>query len=89
MWSESSKFRGPEPDGSYRSKLEKEGRELVVLDISVACLSLSVKFHRDFLEPLLPVYAHEYLALSPHGMSYDDLEVVCFLASVARSYSYN
>ena len=61
------------------SKLEREGRELVTLDISVACLSLSVKYHRDFLDPLLPVYAQEFLALSPHGMSYDDLEVTCSL----------
>lgn len=62
-------------DTDFPSKLEREGLELVTLDISVACLSLSVKFHRDFLDPLLPVYAQEYLALSPHGMSYDDLEV--------------
>ena len=61
------------------SELEREGLELVTLDISVACLSLSVKFHRDFLDPLLPVYAQEYLALSPHGMSYDDLEVAASL----------
>ena len=89
MTSESSRFRAAGPDGLYRSKLEQEGRELVVLDISVACLSLSVKFHRDFLEPLLPVYANEYLVLSPHGMSYDDLEVVCSLACIGRSYSSN
>lgn len=54
---------------------EHEGRELLVWDIAVACLSLSVKLHRDFLDPLLPVYSHEYLALSPHRISYDDLEV--------------
>lgn len=80
----SESFRFPEGTSSwtdkleshYRSKLEREGYDLVVTDISVACLSLSVKFHRDFLDPLLPVYAHEYLALSPHGMSYDDLEVI-------------
>lgn len=54
---------------------EHEGRDLLVWDIAVACLSLSVKLHRDFLDPLLPVYSHEYLAVSPHEISYDDLEV--------------
>ena len=86
----SESFRFPKHvslfDTNYSTELEREGRELFTLDVSVACLSLSVKFHRDFLDPLLPVYAHEYLALSPHRMSYDDLEVVYALISFGLSY---
>ncbi|KAF9484596.1 hypothetical protein BDN70DRAFT_797408 [Pholiota conissans] len=47
---------------------------LLVWDIAVACLAISVKFHRDFLDPLLPVFAREYLALAPHQLCLEDLE---------------
>ncbi|EKM56708.1 uncharacterized protein PHACADRAFT_93145, partial [Phanerochaete carnosa HHB-10118-sp] len=50
------------------------GREAVTWDIGVACLALTVKFHRDFLHPLYPVVANDYLAVSPHTMEFDDLE---------------
>ncbi|KAF8235373.1 hypothetical protein L208DRAFT_1392520, partial [Tricholoma matsutake] len=43
-------------------------------DIGVVCLALSIKFHRDFLNPLLPVYAYEFQALTPHNLAYEDLE---------------
>ncbi|TFK37714.1 hypothetical protein BDQ12DRAFT_591175, partial [Crucibulum laeve] len=43
-------------------------------DIAVACLALSIKFHRDFLYPLYPVMAYEYLDLSPHKLSFEDFE---------------
>jgi hypothetical protein len=33
------------------------------------------QFHRDFLAPLYPVYALDFLSLAPHAMAYDDLEV--------------
>ncbi|KAG6893927.1 hypothetical protein C0992_008145, partial [Termitomyces sp. T32_za158] len=33
------------------------------------------KYHRDFLHPLLPVYAQELMRMAPHGpVGYDDLE---------------
>ncbi|KIM43949.1 hypothetical protein M413DRAFT_25456 [Hebeloma cylindrosporum] len=57
-----------------RTVLAKDGLDLYLWDIAVACLSLSVKFHRDFLEPLLPVYASEYVAIAPHALGLDDLE---------------
>ena len=78
--------------------LAKDGLDLYLWDIAVACLSLSVKvalhhvfltlkntahedlqFHRDFLEPLLPVYAQEYVAIAPHALGLDDLEVAFHL----------
>ncbi|GJE86300.1 hypothetical protein PsYK624_023800 [Phanerochaete sordida] len=51
-----------------------QGREAVTWDIALACLSLAVKFHRDFLHPLYPVVATDYLAISPHTIQYEDLE---------------
>jgi len=50
---------------------------LIVLFFSCGrVLKLQVQFHRDFLEPLSPVYAQEYLSLTAHGMCRDDLEVL-------------
>lgn len=37
------------------------------------------QYHRDFLPPLLPVYAAEFQALAPQEVSYGDLEVNPFL----------
>ncbi|KAF8884692.1 hypothetical protein BD779DRAFT_770278 [Infundibulicybe gibba] len=48
--------------------------ELVIWDIAIGCMSLSVKFHRDCLEPLVPVLSHEFQALAPHRPSHQDLE---------------
>ncbi|KAI0364211.1 hypothetical protein BV20DRAFT_974708 [Pilatotrama ljubarskyi] len=46
----------------------------VIWDIAVACLAVSVKFHRDVLPPLDVIYALDYVDLAPHDMSFDDLE---------------
>ncbi|KAG5643939.1 hypothetical protein DXG03_009351 [Asterophora parasitica] len=70
----------------FGAELDREGRELVTWDIGVACLALCVKYHRDFLYPLYPVYASEFQAIAPHGtVEYEDLEtahrdVLCALA---------
>lgn len=34
-----------------------------------------LQMHRDFLEPLVPVYSWEFEAMAPHQISYEDLEV--------------
>ncbi|KAG1728382.1 uncharacterized protein EDB91DRAFT_1313973, partial [Suillus paluster] len=47
----------------------------VTWDIALGSLALCVKFHRDFLAPLSPVCADEFLNLAQHSVSYEDLEV--------------
>jgi hypothetical protein len=79
-------FRAGSFDSQSSTTTEEQGHGLLVWDIAVACLSLSVKLHRDFLDPLLPVYADEYLTLSPHGMTYVDLEVIFLFSSVPPLY---
>ncbi|KAG5717617.1 hypothetical protein E4T56_gene5455 [Termitomyces sp. T112] len=60
---------------AFGSELDEEGRRLVTWDVGVACLGISIKYHRDFLHPLLPVYAQEFMKIAPHGpVGYDDLE---------------
>ncbi|KAI0768210.1 hypothetical protein BD413DRAFT_446515, partial [Trametes elegans] len=34
----------------------------------------TTQFHRDVLYPLDVIYAHEFLALAPHELTFDDLE---------------
>ncbi|KAI1792395.1 hypothetical protein LXA43DRAFT_339367 [Ganoderma leucocontextum] len=53
---------------------EQEALEAVTWDLAVACLALSVKFHRDVLFPLDVIYAQEFLELAPHAMEFADLE---------------
>ncbi|PPQ72273.1 hypothetical protein CVT26_006494 [Gymnopilus dilepis] len=68
------------PGGSLESnpwamKLLRTGNFLHnVWAIAVACLAISVKFHRDFLQPLIPVFAKEYLLLSSYALTYERLE---------------
>ncbi|KAJ7084835.1 hypothetical protein B0H15DRAFT_847779 [Mycena belliarum] len=52
-----------------------EGWNLVVWDLCLACLAISVKAHRDVLEPLSPVFSWEFEALAPHDLTYEDLEI--------------
>ncbi|KAG6883300.1 hypothetical protein C0992_009135, partial [Termitomyces sp. T32_za158] len=60
---------------AFGSELDEEGRRLVTWDVGVTCLGISIKYHRDFLHPLLPVYAQELMKMAPHGpVGYDDLE---------------
>ncbi|OAX34809.1 hypothetical protein K503DRAFT_657827, partial [Rhizopogon vinicolor AM-OR11-026] len=47
----------------------------VTWDIALGSLALCVKLHRDFLAPLSPVYANEFMNLACHCISYEDLEV--------------
>ncbi|KAG1868381.1 hypothetical protein DFJ58DRAFT_678805 [Suillus subalutaceus] len=53
----------------------QDGQEAVIWDTALGSLALCVKFHRDFLGPLSPVYAYEFLDLARHTISYQDLEV--------------
>ncbi|KAG5650180.1 hypothetical protein H0H81_000412 [Sphagnurus paluster] len=67
-----SKVDNGEKENQGGFDLDTEGRTLVAWDIGLACLALSVKYHRDFLYPLAPVYAHEFCALA--GVAHEDLE---------------
>ncbi|KAG2346279.1 hypothetical protein BDR05DRAFT_929465 [Suillus weaverae] len=53
----------------------QDGQEAVTWDTALGSLALCVKFHRDFLGPLSPVYAYEFLDIARHSVSYQDLEV--------------
>ncbi|KXN83176.1 hypothetical protein AN958_01753 [Leucoagaricus sp. SymC.cos] len=55
-------------------------------DITLATLAISVKFHRDFLFPLAPIEAADYMDISPHGMSYEDFEHA--QRTVLNTFSY-
>ncbi|KAJ7491061.1 hypothetical protein FB451DRAFT_1124688 [Mycena latifolia] len=52
-----------------------DGWDLVAWDCCLACLAISVKMHRDVLEPLNPVFSWEFEALAPHKLTYEDLEI--------------
>ncbi|KAG6809688.1 hypothetical protein H0H92_015146 [Tricholoma furcatifolium] len=47
----------------WAHELDAHGKLLVTWDLALACLAISVKYHRDFLDPLLPVYAWEFMRL--------------------------
>ncbi|KAI0767274.1 hypothetical protein C8Q74DRAFT_1203943 [Fomes fomentarius] len=62
-------------DTASISSDDQKALEAVTWDIAVACLALSVKFHRDVLFPLDVIYAHEFIDLAaPHKMTFEDLE---------------
>ncbi|KZT63485.1 hypothetical protein DAEQUDRAFT_119444 [Daedalea quercina L-15889] len=55
--------------------LAHDGSEAIVWDCAIACVALSVKFHRDVFPPFYMIPAREWGALAPHTISYDDLEI--------------
>ncbi|KAI0718555.1 hypothetical protein C8T65DRAFT_803825 [Cerioporus squamosus] len=57
-----------------QSSEDQEALEAVTWDVAVACLALSVKFHRDVLFPLDVIYVDEFLDLAPHEIEFEDLE---------------
>ncbi|KAG2002408.1 hypothetical protein CC2G_004601 [Coprinopsis cinerea AmutBmut pab1-1] len=80
------------PDSHER--LEDETREkydpdqeLIVWDIALACLALSVKFHRDFLIPLYPIQSSEFLELARHDINYEEFETAQRDVLAALSHS--
>ncbi|KAJ7684424.1 hypothetical protein DFH06DRAFT_1073089 [Mycena polygramma] len=64
-----------ENDLPFDPAVPAEGWHLVAWDSCLACLALSVKLHRDVLEPLNPVLSWEFEALAPHELSFQDLEI--------------
>ncbi|KAJ7778802.1 hypothetical protein DFH07DRAFT_540215, partial [Mycena maculata] len=56
-------------------EMARDGWPLVVWDVCLACLAISIKMHRDVLEPLSPVLSWEFEAIAPHELSYTDLEL--------------
>nr|GAT54434.1 predicted protein [Mycena chlorophos] len=51
-----------------------EGWRWMLWDAAVACLAISVKMFRDFLDPLYPVLSCEYEYLAPHSITFEELE---------------
>ncbi|KAJ7253327.1 hypothetical protein B0H12DRAFT_594314 [Mycena haematopus] len=64
-----------ENDSPDDPSIPSEGWHLVMWDSCLACLAISVKLHRDVLEPLNPVMSWEFESLAPHTLSYNDLEI--------------
>ncbi|KAH6905150.1 hypothetical protein BKA70DRAFT_1431236 [Coprinopsis sp. MPI-PUGE-AT-0042] len=62
------------PSNYPGSHSHEEFDALIVWDIALACLALSVKFHRDFLHPLYPVQAREFLELARHDVDWEEFE---------------
>ncbi|RDX40830.1 hypothetical protein OH76DRAFT_1365616 [Lentinus brumalis] len=57
-----------------QSSDDQEALAAITWDVAVACLALSVKFHRDVLFPLDVIYVDEFMDLAPHEMDFYDLE---------------
>ncbi|CAL1709591.1 unnamed protein product [Somion occarium] len=60
-------------DHSRMISANDEGAAMI-WDIATACIALSVKFHRDVLQPLVPVFTDEFILMAPHRLTYEELE---------------
>ncbi|KAJ7118976.1 hypothetical protein C8R44DRAFT_789778 [Mycena epipterygia] len=70
----------------YDKSIPLDGWFLVAWDCCLACLAISVKLHRDVLEPLNPVFSWEFQGMAPHEVSYDELETA--QRDVLSAFSY-
>ncbi|KAJ6606177.1 hypothetical protein DFH09DRAFT_1386790, partial [Mycena vulgaris] len=71
----------------WDQSIPPDGWMLVAWDCCLACLAISVKFHRDVLQPLNPVFSWEFEALAPHQLTYEDLETA--QRDILSTFSFN
>ncbi|CAE6429508.1 unnamed protein product [Rhizoctonia solani] len=76
------------PRREVESQYQRRIRERLIEEIALGCLAISTKFHRDFLPPLSPMTADQFLNLlgEEHPVSFDDLELV--QSTIMRSFGY-
>ncbi|KAG8733937.1 hypothetical protein FRC11_014881 [Ceratobasidium sp. 423] len=66
------------PRREAENPYQRRVRERLIEEIALGCLAIATKFHRDFLPPLSPLTADQFLPLlgEEHPVSFDDLELV-------------
>ncbi|PCH37539.1 hypothetical protein WOLCODRAFT_167571 [Wolfiporia cocos MD-104 SS10] len=69
-----SAVSSPESPTRKEQQLQLDGQQALTWDIALACVTLSVKFHRDVFLPLYSIPANNFMLLAPHSLSYEDLE---------------
>ncbi|KAJ1310547.1 hypothetical protein OPQ81_007277 [Rhizoctonia solani] len=76
------------PRREVENPYQRRVRERLIEEIALGCLSISTKFHRDFLPPLSPMMADQFLNLlgEDHPVSFDDFELVQNM--IMRSFGY-
>ncbi|CAE6344999.1 unnamed protein product [Rhizoctonia solani] len=76
------------PRREVESPYHRRVRERLAEEIALGCLVIASKFHRDFLPPLSPMLADQFLDLlgEEHPIGFDDLELV--QNTIMRSFGY-
>ncbi|CAE6434732.1 unnamed protein product [Rhizoctonia solani] len=76
------------PRSEVENPYQRRVRERLIEEIALGCLAIATKFHRDFLPPLSPLTADQFLPLlgEEHPVSFDDFELVQNM--VMRSFGY-
>ncbi|CAE6441482.1 unnamed protein product [Rhizoctonia solani] len=76
------------PRREVESQYQRRVRERLIEEIALGCLAISTKFHRDFLPPLSPMSADNFLNLlgDEHPVSFDDFELI--QNTIMRSFGY-
>ncbi|KIJ31843.1 hypothetical protein M422DRAFT_783686 [Sphaerobolus stellatus SS14] len=52
----------------------REAQMEIIWEAAFCCLVISCKVYHDFLYPLYPIYADEFLSIAPYRMTYKQLE---------------
>ncbi|KAF8710489.1 hypothetical protein RHS03_02542, partial [Rhizoctonia solani] len=70
------------------SKYHRRVRERLIKEVALGCLAIASKFHRDFLPPLSPMLADQFLDLlgEEHPVGFDDFELI--QNTIMRSFGY-
>ncbi|KZV73450.1 hypothetical protein PENSPDRAFT_750192 [Peniophora sp. CONT] len=53
---------------------EFDGERELAFDFALAAIALAVKFDRDVLRPLRPVFARDFARMAPHEVCFEELE---------------
>ncbi|QRV86804.1 hypothetical protein RhiJN_14822 [Ceratobasidium sp. AG-Ba] len=76
------------PYGGQEDPYQVQLRERLVREIALACLAVAAKFHHDFLPPLKPITADQFLCMFDEGqpVAFDDFELI--QKKILKSFNY-
>ncbi|KAG8695932.1 hypothetical protein FRC08_007456 [Ceratobasidium sp. 394] len=76
------------PCGKKEDAYQRQLRGKLIKELALGCLAIAAKFHHDFLPPLRPLTADQFLDIlgDDHPVSFDDFELV--QNAILKSFNY-
>ncbi|KAI0029055.1 hypothetical protein K488DRAFT_89117 [Vararia minispora EC-137] len=75
LWIVAPPAIGESQEARAKSWGNAAGTKVISYELALAAVSIAVKYQRDVLNPLAPIFAKDFIALSKHKLSFQDFEL--------------